>query len=144
MVGSHRSRSRSDRLRREPHGPVFDGDPMGPGPSEMDGAPLWGATAQRRPDPAGSKYGIRLGLKDVHGISDQEIDSILDARAERAFVDVGDVLRRTKLTRPVAEALAHAGAFDSLPGGSRRDRLYAAMVADAPREGEQTPLPLQE
>jgi error-prone DNA polymerase len=87
-----------------------------------------------------ARYGIRLGLKDVYGISDEEIDSILDARAERAFVDVGDVLRRTKLTRPVAEALAHAGAFDSLPGGSRRDRLFAAMVADAPREGEQAPL----
>jgi error-prone DNA polymerase len=87
-------------------------------------------------------YGIRLGLKDVHGISDDEIDSILDARVERPFVDVGDVLRRTRLTRPVAEALAHAGAFDSLPGGSRRDRLFAAMVTDAPREGEQAPLPL--
>jgi error-prone DNA polymerase len=88
------------------------------------------------------RYGIRLGLKDVHGISDAEVASILEARAERPFTDVGDVLRRTKLTRPVAEALAHAGAFDRLPGGTRRDRLFAAMTAEAPREGEQAPLPL--
>ena len=92
----------------------------------------------------GPRYGIRLALKSVMGIS--EVRSILEARADRPFADVGDVLRRTSLTRPVAEALAHSGAFDRLPGapGSRRDRLYVAMVADAPREGEQTVLPLRE
>jgi len=92
------------------------------------------------------RYGIRLALKSVIGISEAEVRSIVEARADRPFIDVGDVLRRTSLTRPVAEALAHAGAFDRLPGapGSRRDRLYVAMVVDAPREGEQTVLPLRE
>ncbi|HEX2069888.1 MAG TPA: OB-fold nucleic acid binding domain-containing protein, partial [Actinomycetota bacterium] len=88
------------------------------------------------------RFGIRIGFKDVHGISDPEIHSILHARAEKPFADVGDVLRRTNLSRPVAEALAHAGAFDRLPGGSRRDRLFEAMVTDAPREGEQATLPI--
>jgi len=92
------------------------------------------------------QYGIRLGLKDVHGISGAEVDSILQGRAERPFTDVGDVLRRTALTRPVAVALAHAGAFDRLAwgGGSRRDRLFLAMVTDAPREGEQMTLRLDQ
>jgi error-prone DNA polymerase len=95
------------------------------------------------------RHGIRLGLKDVAGISDPEVRSILEARAERLFTGVGDVLRRTSLSRPVAEAMAHAGAFDRLPegvdgSGSRRDRLFLAMVADAPREGEQETLPLRE
>ncbi|MGH2555075.1 MAG: DNA polymerase III subunit alpha [Actinomycetota bacterium] len=96
------------------------------------------------PSPA-THFGIRLALKSVMGISDAEIRSILEARADRAFTDVGDVLRRTCLTRPVAEALAHAGAFDRLLGapGSRRDRLYVAMVADAPRDGDQMVLPLR-
>jgi error-prone DNA polymerase len=61
------------------------------------------------------------------------------------FVDVDDFLRRTNVSRPVGEALAHAGAFDALRGAavsSRRDRLFTAMVADAPREGEQATLPL--
>jgi error-prone DNA polymerase len=97
------------------------------------------------PVPAGgSRYGIRLGLKDVHGISDAEVRSIVEARAGRPFADVGDFLRRTNVSRPVAEALAHSGGFDALPGtsdGSRRDRLYVAMVADAPTEGEQATLP---
>jgi error-prone DNA polymerase len=62
--------------------------------------------------------GIRLALQDVHGISDAEIRSIIEARADRPFDSVGDFLRRTRVSRPVAEALAHAGAFDTLPDAS--------------------------
>ncbi|MEP6757578.1 MAG: DNA polymerase III subunit alpha [Actinomycetota bacterium] len=80
--------------------------------------------------------GIRIGLQDVHGIAAADIRSILIARAERAFADVGDFLRRTTVSRPVAEALAHAGAFDALPGG-RRSHLYEAITVAAPREGDQ-------
>ncbi|HJP65184.1 MAG TPA: DNA polymerase III subunit alpha [Actinomycetota bacterium] len=90
------------------------------------------------------RYGIRLALKDVHGISDAEVRSILEARHDRPFVDVGDFLRRTNVSRPVAERLAHSGAFDRLPGGSRRDQLFVAMTADAPNEGEQAALPLDQ
>ncbi len=87
------------------------------------------------------RYGIRLALKDVHGISDAEIRSILQARAERPFSDVGDFMRRTTVSRPVSEALAHAGAFDALRGeGNRRNRLFTAMTAEAPREGDQLTL----
>jgi error-prone DNA polymerase len=73
----------------------------------------------------------------VHGISDAEIRSILQARAERPFRDVGDLVRRTTVSRPVVEALAHAGAFDALGRGTRRDRLYAAMTTAPQREGDQ-------
>ncbi|MEW6059754.1 MAG: OB-fold nucleic acid binding domain-containing protein, partial [Actinomycetota bacterium] len=50
------------------------------------------------------------------------------------------------VSRPVAEALAHAGAFDALPGafpgGTRRDRLYTAMTTEPQREGDQLTLDL--
>ncbi len=95
-----------------------------------------------RPITAGSSYGIRLALKDVHGISDAEIRAILESRADRPFRDVGDFLRRTNVSRPTAEALAHAGAFDTLPGGTRRDRLFTAMTTKPEREGEQLALNL--
>jgi error-prone DNA polymerase len=85
-------------------------------------------------------YGIRLGLQDVHGISDAEIASILEERARRPFAGVGDFMRRTNVSRPVVEALAHGGAFDTLPAGTRRDRLFTAMTADPQREGEQLAL----
>ncbi|MDQ4005123.1 MAG: OB-fold nucleic acid binding domain-containing protein, partial [Actinomycetota bacterium] len=88
------------------------------------------------------RWGIRLALQDVHGISDEEVASVLEARAARPFASVGDFLRRTRVSRPVVEALAHAGAFDALPAGTRRDRLFVAMTAETEREGEQLSLSL--
>jgi error-prone DNA polymerase len=91
---------------------------------------------------ATGEYGIRLALQDVHGISDAEVRSILIARAERPFTSVEDLLRRTSVSRPVVEALAHAGAFDALPQQTnRRGHLFAAITTDAEREGDQLRLP---
>ncbi len=93
-------------------------------------------------DLSGGGKGIRLALKDVHGIGDAEIRSVLEARADRPFHDVGDFIRRTRASRPVVEAIAHAGGFDALPRGTRRDRLYQAMTTDPQREGDQLALDL--
>ena len=115
--------------------PELLGRPFGP-PRRRSGEtlPPQGSSAQ-------PLYGIRLALQDVHGISDAEIRSILQARAERPFRDVGDFMRRTAVSRPVTEALAHAGAFDQLPGGEQRRRnLFEAMTADVVREGDQMTL----
>jgi error-prone DNA polymerase len=92
--------------------------------------------------PSPPVFGIRLALQDVHGISDAEIRSILAARADRAFRDVGDFLRRTSVSRPVTEALAHVGGFDALSraDANRRTHLYAAMTTVAAREGDQLTL----
>ncbi|TMK21223.1 MAG: DNA polymerase III subunit alpha [Actinobacteria bacterium] len=111
--------------------------PAEPSEEAVSSAP----TAQRDPRPD-QRFAIRLALQDVHGISDAEIRSILEARAERPFGDVGDFLRRTTVTRPVAEALAHAGGFDALIGSgtNRRGHLYDAITVDAPREGDQLTL----
>ena len=111
--------------------------PAEPSEEAVSSAP----TAQRDPRPD-QRFAIRLALQDVHGISDAEIRSILEARAERPFGDVGDFLRRTTVTRPVAEALAHAGGFDALTGSgtNRRGHLYDAITVDAPREGDQLTL----
>ena len=92
--------------------------------------------------PPRATYGIRLALNDVHGISSAEVRSILQARADRPFRDVGDFLRRTTVSRPVVEAIAHAGGFDGIDGGTRRDRLYAAMTTAPQREGDQLALDL--
>jgi error-prone DNA polymerase len=106
------------------------------------------ANPVRRGDPSAvwpsQRFGIRLALQDVHGINDAEIRSILQARADRSFLDVGDFLRRTLVSRPVTEALAHAGAFDRLRAGdedvNRRTHLYAAMTTAPQREGDQLTL----
>jgi error-prone DNA polymerase len=87
-------------------------------------------------------YGIRLGLQDVHGIGQAEIRSILAARADLPIRDVADLLRRTTVARPVAEALAHAGAFDTLARQekNRRGHLYEAITVEVAREGDQMTL----
>jgi error-prone DNA polymerase len=107
---------------------------------EADPSPRAGAGGDT--DAEHQRYGIRLALQDVHGISDSEVRSILQARAERAFEDVGDFLRRANVSKPVVEALAHAGGFDGIGEGSRRDRLYAAMTTAPQREGDQLALDL--
>ena len=105
-------------------------------------APLDPAVDARPGASTATRYGIRLALQDVHGISDAEVRSILEARAERSFQDVGDFLRRTTVSKPVVEALAHAGAFDAIDHGTRRDRLYTAMTTTPQREGDQLTLDL--
>ncbi|MEX2619929.1 MAG: DNA polymerase III subunit alpha [Egibacteraceae bacterium] len=90
----------------------------------MDGrlVPPGGLDLGVDPEDAGQRFGIRLGLQDVAGISGEMIQSLL---AGRPFTDVCDLRRRAALSAPVAEALAHVGALDGLrgPGVTRRDLL---------------------
>ena len=126
--------------RGEGSGPGVEevaGTSRGAHPSKAIRAARDGAPTSARPE---SVYGIRLGLNDVHGMSEGEIRSILETRAAKPFRDVGDFVRRANVSQPVTEALAHAGAFDELPGGTRRDRLYVAMTTASAREGDQLAL----
>jgi error-prone DNA polymerase len=128
--------------------PLRDGSVL----ADADGLRLRSTTPEPDPSPrAGTggatdvehpRYGIRLALQDVHGISDAEVRSILEGRSERPFKDVGDFLRRANVSKPVVEALAHAGGFDAIGKGTRRDRLYAAMTTVPQREGDQLALDL--
>ena len=132
----------ADGLRLRSTTPEPDPSPRagaaGAGSAARAGAP----TSARHTDLEPQRYGIRLALQDVHGISDAEIRSILQARADRPFDDVGDFLRRTNVAKPVVEAIAHAGGFDGIGRGTRRDRLYAAMTTVPQREGDQLALDL--
>lgn len=87
----------------------------------------------------GGGWGIRLGLRDVYGITDAEIEEILE---KRPFASVGDFTRQARVSRPVSEALVHTGAFDRVEGGTRRDRLFVAMATESFREGQQLSLAL--
>lgn len=74
---------------------------------------------------------VRLGLTEVKGIGTADAERVVMARAERPFVDMADVSRRTGLTVAQMEALATAGAFDAL-GVTRRQALWNAGYTDAP------------
>ncbi|WP_346623050.1 DNA polymerase III subunit alpha [Blastococcus montanus] len=77
--------------------------------------PEWMPAAM--PDP--SRYGIRLSLADVKGISDDEVTRIV---AGQPFRSLTDFWSRASVSRPVVERLVLAGGFDSLYGFGMRDR----------------------
>ncbi len=78
-------------------------------------------------------WAVRLGLGAVRHIGDDLADAMVEARAdgERPYTSIEDVARRTGANREQLEALASAGAFDSLAGRARGDRRQALWTAGA-------------
>jgi error-prone DNA polymerase len=66
-----------------------------------------------------SRYGIRLALADVKGISDDEVARVVTGQPYRSL---SDFWSRASVSRPVVERLVLAGGFDSLYGFGVRDR----------------------
>jgi error-prone DNA polymerase len=74
-------------------------------------------------------FAVRLGLAGVKGIGSAVAQRIVDAReAEGTFRDLRDLVRRTGITAAQVEALATAGAFESL-GLTRREAIWLAGSA---------------
>ena len=91
------------------------------------------AVLQPDPDSTGGQA-IRLGLGPVRAIGARVADRI-DTERDRSgpYRDLHDLARRVRLTAAQAEALATAGAFDSL-GIDRRQALWAAGVIAGVRD----------
>ncbi|HEY31523.1 MAG TPA: DNA polymerase III subunit alpha [Dehalococcoidia bacterium] len=62
---------------------------------------------------------IRISLRQLKGMSDEALDSILSARAQGRFTSLRDFILRTNVSWPIIESLARVGAFESL--GSREE-----------------------
>src|SRR6184192_940584 len=89
-----------------------------------------------------ASLGIRVGLRQVKGITQADLDSITAARAEGPFTSLADFCARTTVTRDVVENLVLCGAFDSLEPNRRALywELEAALAAREPapvEEGQQ-------
>jgi error-prone DNA polymerase len=74
---------------------------------------------------------LRLGLRLVRGIGESVARRIEAVRSEWRFASVDDVVRRCDLRQRDVEALAEAGAFESLTP-SRRAALWQARSPRAP------------
>jgi error-prone DNA polymerase len=85
-------------------------------------------------DAADEALALRLGLRQIKGLSEQDADAIVAARGA-GFRSVIDLARRAGLGRPALETLADADAFGSL-GLDRRRALWAIRGLDP------APLPL--
>ena len=93
----------------------------------------------------GVGWGIRLSLTDVKGITEAEVGRIVAAREGAPYASLTDFWQRARVSRPVAERLVQAGAFDTVYGigatgdlrrrgrVTRRDLLL--QVADLDRHG---------
>jgi error-prone DNA polymerase len=86
----------------------------------------WDSTLEYDESP--SAPALRLGLRQVASVREE---SALLIERERPFVDLADCLRRANLHQGESDALAEAGAFESLVPG-RRQALFSAR---APRVG---------
>jgi error-prone DNA polymerase len=88
--------------------------------------------------------GVRIGLMHVAGISDDEIDRILENKPYQGLVDL---CRRAEPDRPTVEALIHAGAL-AFTGSRRRDLLLQVHdlwgTAKPKPEPAQTHMPVDE
>jgi len=74
-------------------------------------------------------FAVRLGLAGVKGIGAKVAERIVASRDERGtYRDLRDLVRRTGLTAAQVEALATAGAFESL-GLTRREGIWLAGSA---------------
>lgn len=70
-------------------------------------------------------WAVRLGLGEVRHIGTELAEAMVAGRQgrERPYVSIEDVARRTGANRTQLEALASAGAFDSLAGSSSAEGL---------------------
>ncbi|RYE84397.1 MAG: error-prone DNA polymerase, partial [Hyphomicrobiales bacterium] len=110
----------------------------------LEEAPFDPAQLQRRhremQDAIRSKHAVRLGFRQVKGLSEAEMARLVSIRAETgAYDSVRDLWLRSGLDRGAMERLADADAFAGL-GLSRRDALWAAQALDTKGAAERLPL----
>jgi error-prone DNA polymerase len=79
---------------------------------------------------------LRLGLRLVARLKEDDARAIMAARCDTLFRDITDLTRRAQLDRGAMDALARADALRALTGG-RREAMWEAA-------GVEAPLPLSE
>lgn len=93
----------------------------------------WDSTLE---DQDGGQPALRLGLRQIDGLQEEEIGRLITARVRGVFGSVHDLWQRAGLRLPTLEKLAAADAFRSM-GLDRRQALWeVTALANAP------PLPL--
>ncbi|MCD9006123.1 error-prone DNA polymerase [Luteimonas sp. XNQY3] len=88
---------------------------------------LEGGHARRGVDDGG-QAAIRLGLRQVAGLSEVMAQAIVAARAQRPFADVRDLSLRAGLDDRARRALAEAGALQALAGHRHAARWAVAGI----------------
>jgi DNA polymerase III alpha subunit len=85
-----------------------------------------------------TRHAVRLGLRQVKGLSEKAMKSFLENRGS-GYVSIHDLWARAGLDRSDIERLADADAFHSI-GLSRREALWAVKALETRRAAERLPL----
>ena len=89
---------------------------------------LVGGTPWRSEDDEGEQPDIRLGLRQVAGLSEKVALAIMAARTAQPFRDVADLCLRAQLDEKARSALAEAGALKALAGNRNAARWAVAGI----------------
>lgn len=89
---------------------------------------LVGGTPWRGEDDQGQQPAIRLGLRQVAGLSGKAGLAIMAARRRQPFGDVADLCLRAQLDEKARTALAEAGALHALVGNRNAARWAVAGI----------------
>ncbi len=93
----------------------------------------WDCTLEDMPAPdAPGRPAVRLGLRLVSGLSQEEARRISTARAERPFTSTEDLALRAQIDRHALQQLAAADALQSLAGHRRQQVWDASALQAAP------------
>lgn len=91
----------------------------------------WDSTLE--PRKRKNRPALRLGLQTIRGLPQDEALRIVQARANGGtFRDMGDLVRRTRLGKPVLARLADADALQSLSGDRRTAVWQSLSLEDSP------------
>jgi error-prone DNA polymerase len=85
-----------------------------------------------------SRHAVRLGFRQVKGLSEKDMDQLVERRGA-GYVSVRDLWLRSGLPASVIERLAGADAFRSI-GIDRREALWAVRALDSGSAAERLPL----
>jgi error-prone DNA polymerase len=77
-------------------------------------------------DPGTRKLDLRLGIREIRGLSEDLAERLVAARNEAPFTDVADMTRRARVSASERARLADAGALQSLSGHRYRARWDSA------------------
>jgi error-prone DNA polymerase len=92
---------------------------------------FWHCTLEPMPD---EQPALRLGLREIRGLSEDLANRLVAARNETPFADVADMTRRARVSASERARLANAGALRSLSGHRYRARWDSA--------GAELPMPV--
>ncbi|WP_300615441.1 error-prone DNA polymerase [Dokdonella sp.] len=82
-------------------------------------------------EPLGGGLALRLGMRQIRGVSEDLASRVVAARTAMPFRDVADLVRRARLNRFERERLADAGALHRL-GGHRHRAHWESAGAEVP------------